>query len=109
LIHVNTLETSTAEDKKGATFGIATSITETQIMNDVTENLVETSSCGAEALNKARAALAGARETLIHAAPVEKARAGMRAMDDYVHKSPWSLIGGVAVIAIAVGLLLRRR
>ena len=82
-------------------------------MSNVTENPVEASKCCAEgisgAVDKARAAFAGARETIIHAAPVEKARAGVRAVDDYVHKSPWSLIGGVAVIALAVGLLLRRR
>lgn len=82
-------------------------------MIKVTDKPLETSECCAEgvsgALDKARTAFAGARDSIIHAAPVEKARAGVRAMDDYAHKSPWSFIGGVAVLALAVGLLLRRR
>lgn len=82
-------------------------------MTKVTEKPVETTECCAEsvagALDKARTAFADVRDGIIHARAVEKARAGARAMDDYVHKAPWSFIGGVAVLALAVSLLLRRR
>ena len=81
-------------------------------MTNVTVKAVEgTGCCGGVtgALDKARTALAGARDTILHATPVEKARAGARAMNDRVHETPWSFIGGAAVLALAVGLLLRRR
>lgn len=82
-------------------------------MTNVTEKIAETTqSCAhsvSGALDKARSVLAEARETLVHAAPVEKARAGARALDDFAHKAPWSVIGGAVVVALAVGYLLRRR
>lgn len=82
-------------------------------MTKVMEKLVEASECCTEgvtgAVAKARSALADARDGIIHAAPVQKARAGVHAVDVYAHKSPWSFIGGVAVVALAVGWLLRRR
>jgi MYXO-CTERM domain-containing protein len=82
-------------------------------MTKVLEKLAEAKECCTEGMGdavvKARTALADARDGIIHAAPVEKARAGARAVDDYAHQSPWSFIGGVAVLALAVGWLLRRR
>ena len=82
-------------------------------MTNVTENIAETTSSCAHSvsgvLDKARGVLANTRDTLVHAAPVEKVRAGVRTLDDYAHKAPWSLIGGAVVVALAVGYLLRRR
>ena len=82
-------------------------------MTNVTDRPVDTGGCCAEGIagvvDKARTVFTDARNSIIHAAPVEKARAGARAVDDFAHKSPWSFIGSVAVLALAVGLLLRRR
>jgi ElaB/YqjD/DUF883 family membrane-anchored ribosome-binding protein len=38
-----------------------------------------------------------------------KARNTARAADDYVHDSPWRLIGAAALVAAAVGYVLGRR
>ena len=82
-------------------------------MTNLTDKLVETSGCCAEgvagAVDKARTVFAITRDSIVHAAPVEKARAGVRAVNEYAHASPWSLIGGAALLALAAGLLLRRR
>ena len=61
------------------------------------------------ALDKARTAVADAGHTILYSAPAERARAGARAVDAFAHKSPWALAGGIGLIAVAVGWLLRRR
>jgi ElaB/YqjD/DUF883 family membrane-anchored ribosome-binding protein len=38
-----------------------------------------------------------------------KARTTARATDEYVHDSPWTLIGAAALVAAAVGYVLGRR
>jgi ElaB/YqjD/DUF883 family membrane-anchored ribosome-binding protein len=40
---------------------------------------------------------------------LNKARHTVRAADDYVHDSPWALIGAAALVAAAVGYVLGRR
>ena len=81
-------------------------------MTKVTVRLLETTDHAVEsmasALDKARATLVDAGDRIAHAAPVEKARAGVRAVDAYAHRSPWAVVGGVAALALAIGLLLRR-
>ena len=82
-------------------------------MTNVTDKITETTQCCAQtvtgALDKARSALADAREALVHAVPIEKARAGARALDDYAHDAPWSVVAGAVAVGLAVGFLLRRR
>ena len=82
-------------------------------MNTVTDKLTEAECCYAGtvsgALDKARSALAAAGEDLLKAARVDKMRAGAKAVNAQVHRSPWPVIGGAAVLALAVGLLLGRR
>ena len=39
----------------------------------------------------------------------DKTRNTARAADDYVHDSPWRLIGAAALVAAAVGYVLGRR
>ena len=82
-------------------------------MTKVAETLTEAGECCAGtiagALDKAGSALANVGNDLLKSAPVERARAGVQAVDAYAHKSPWAVIGGVAVCALALGLLLQRR
>ena len=82
-------------------------------MTKVAETFMEAGACCAEtvtgALDKAGSALANARSDLLKSAPVVRARAGVQAVDAYAHQSPWAFIGGVAVCALAVGWLLKRR
>ena len=81
-------------------------------MTNVTEKFVETADSFVESvegvLDKARARLVHSGDRIAHAAPIEKARAGVRAVDDFAHHSPWAVVGGVAAVALAIGLLLRR-
>ena len=40
---------------------------------------------------------------------VERAKAAATAADEYVHEKPWQVIGVVAALGLAIGLLLNRR
>lgn len=43
------------------------------------------------------------------AAVLAKSRATAKATDDYVHESPWQVIGVAAVLSLAIGWLIGRR
>ena len=40
---------------------------------------------------------------------VEKTKAAAKATDDYVHETPWALIGGAAAVGFLLGLLVSDR
>jgi len=49
------------------------------------------------------------RMTEAEATVLAKTRATARATDDYVHDSPWQVIGVAAALSLAIGWLLGRR
>ena len=51
----------------------------------------------------------GRKSRLMAQSAWQKARVKARVADEYVHGSPWTLIGAAALIAAAVGYVLGRR
>ena len=66
---------------------------------------------GAGTLHTARSVLTDVRRSSRAAAQavVDRTRIAARATDEYVHDSPWVLIGASALLAAAVGYLIGRR
>jgi ElaB/YqjD/DUF883 family membrane-anchored ribosome-binding protein len=73
-------------------------------MNEATQQLQETCEKAAQTLSE----VARQTEVLTHSA-WRNARAAARAADQYVHRSPWALIGAAALVAAAVGYVFGRR
>lgn len=61
--------------------------------------------------DKARETLAGIgrKSQAMAQSAWDRARIRARATDDYLHDSPWTLIGAAALVAAAVGYVLGRR
>jgi ElaB/YqjD/DUF883 family membrane-anchored ribosome-binding protein len=65
---------------------------------------------GADAAAQMSGKLAVLREKIVAAehALVEKAKAGAKAVDGYVHENPWKSIGIAAGAGVLIGLLINR-
>lgn len=65
---------------------------------------------GADAAAQMSSKLASLREKLVAAelALVDKAKAGAKAVDTYVHDNPWKSVGIAAGIGLVIGLLVNR-
>jgi len=65
---------------------------------------------GADAAAQMSSKLASLREQIVAAehALVDKAKAGAKAVDGYVHENPWKSVGIAAGVGVLIGLLLNR-
>jgi ElaB/YqjD/DUF883 family membrane-anchored ribosome-binding protein len=68
------------------------------------EKVAEVRARAEESVRAARASLEEAG-----AAVADRARAGMRATDEYVHDNPWASIGMAAGVGFLIGYLIGRR
>jgi len=73
-------------------------------MNEATQQLLDVCDRTTEAL-----ADVGRKSHTITRSAWAKAHSTARAADDYVHHSPWTLIGAAALVAVAVGYVVGRR
>lgn len=65
---------------------------------------------GADAAAQMSSKLATLREKVVVAeqAVMDKAKAGAKAVDGYVHENPWKAIGVAASAGLLIGLLINR-
>jgi ElaB/YqjD/DUF883 family membrane-anchored ribosome-binding protein len=65
---------------------------------------------GADAAAQISSRLGSLREKIVAAehALVEKAKAGAKAVDGYVHENPWKSVGIAAGVGVLIGLLINR-
>jgi ElaB/YqjD/DUF883 family membrane-anchored ribosome-binding protein len=83
----------------------------TDVQEQVREATERSSAKVAGTLGKLRAPLERMQGRLSEKAEaaVETVRATARATDEYVHKTPWPVIGAAVVVALGIGFLLGRR